>query len=86
VRAITQELHVRLKALGETHTRSEGGDLGWWVLLDFGDVVVHVLQPEARDYYGLDQLYQHCPGFDWTAQALPEGLTDAAHERQAELE
>lgn len=81
VRAITQELHVRLKALGETHTRSEGADLGWWVLLDFGDVVVHVLQPEAREYYGLDKLYEDCPRFDWTTQALPDGLNDAAREQ-----
>jgi ribosomal silencing factor RsfS len=77
---------VRLKALGETHTRSEGSDLGWWVLLDFGDVVVHVLQPEARDYYGLDELYADCPSFDWTAEPLPEGLTDAAPRHGAERE
>ena len=64
VRAITSEIHARLKEFGETHPRPEGADLGWWVLIDYVDVVVHVLQPEAREYYGLDQLYAQCPVLD----------------------
>lgn len=74
VKAIADELHVRLKGLGERHSRMEGADLGWWVLLDYIDVVVHVLQPEAREYYQLDQLYRDCPLLDWKAVALPEAL------------
>jgi ribosome-associated protein len=61
VKALYDEIHVRLKALGEQHTRAEGADLGWWVLLDYVDVVVHILQPEAREYYALDALYRDCP-------------------------
>ena len=64
VKAITSEIHSRLKDLGESRPRPEGADLGWWVLLDYVDVVVHVLQPEAREYYGLDQLYAECPVLD----------------------
>jgi len=45
VKAIHQELHVRLKELGETHERAEGAEAGWWVLLDYHDVVVHILLP-----------------------------------------
>lgn len=74
VRAINDELHVRLKALGEKHSRAEGADLGWWVLLDYIDVVVHILQPEAREYYGLDTLYAECRQLDWQAVELPEAL------------
>lgn len=74
VRAIYDELHVRLKALGETHSRAEGADLGWWVLLDYVDVVVHILQPEAREYYGLDALYADCRLLDWPSVALHEEL------------
>ena len=72
VKALYNELHVRLKAAGELHARAEGTDLGWWVLLDYSDVVVHLLQPEARDYYALDSLYQDCPILDWNAVELPE--------------
>ena len=70
-RALCNELHVRLKALGERHLPLEGADLGWWVVLDYGDVVVHVMQPEAREYYDLERLYAECPRVEWQdAQAL----------------
>ncbi len=72
VKAIANELHVKLKALGEKHARAEGAELGWWVLLDYVDVVVHLLQPEAREYYDLDNLYGACEQLDWAAESLPE--------------
>jgi ribosome-associated protein len=72
VKAILQEIHVRLKAAGEKHARTEGGDDCWWVLLDYGDVVVHILQQEAREFYDLDRLYQECPQLDWTKVDRPE--------------
>jgi len=75
VKAIKEELHVALKALGETHSRAEGVELGWWVILDFGDVVVHVLQEEARSYYELDSLYGDCPEIDWREVAIPDIAT-----------
>lgn len=71
VKAIHDEVHIRLKALGERHSRVEGTDLGWWILLDYADVVVHVLQPEAREYYALDQLYGECPELDWKKIEVP---------------
>ncbi len=72
VKAIYNELHVRLKAAGELHARAEGLELGWWVLLDYVDVVVHILQSEAREYYGLDTLYGECPLLDWKSVELPQ--------------
>ena len=71
VKAVYNELHVRLKAAGELHARAEGADMGWWVLLDYGDVIVHILQAEAREYYDLDRLYGECPLLDWQAVDLP---------------
>jgi len=72
VRALVTELHVRLKAAGEKHTPTEGGDLGWWVVLDYGDVVVHVMQKEAREFYDLEHLYADAPRLDWKTVELPE--------------
>ncbi|MEW6072061.1 MAG: ribosome silencing factor [Planctomycetota bacterium] len=74
VRALVDELHVRMKAAGERHLPVEGAALGWWVVLDYGDVVIHVMQPEAREFYDLDRLYGDCPHLeDWAslAPALP---------------
>jgi ribosome-associated protein len=45
-----------LKAL-----RREGTDLGRWVLLDFGDLVVHVFHEEEREYYSLERLWRDAP-------------------------
>lgn len=79
VKAIYNELHVRLKAAGELHSKAEGMDLGWWVLLDYMDVVVHIQQTEAREYYGLDILYSECPQLDWQEVELPELPEPRAH-------
>jgi len=72
VRAIYNELHVSLKALGEQHRPVEGADLGWWVVMDYGDVVVHLLQPEARDFYDLEHLYEDAEQLDWRAVETAE--------------
>lgn len=72
VKAIYDEIHVRLKAAGETHGRAEGDGLGWWILMDYGDVVVHIMQPEAREYYDLDGLYGEATEIDWRAVELPD--------------
>ncbi len=72
VRALYDEVHARLKAAGASHPKAEGIDLGWWIVLDYGDVVVHFLQPDARGYYEIERLYGDCPRLDWTRVALPE--------------
>ena len=72
VRAIYDEIHVRLKAAGERHRPVEGADLGWWIVMDYGDVVVHVLQGEAREYYDIDRFYGECEQMDWGKVELPE--------------
>jgi ribosome-associated protein len=76
VKALYDEIHVRLKALGERHSKAEGADLGWWILLDYVDVVIHILQPEAREYYALDALYGECPELDVSKVPLPAGLDE----------
>ena len=71
VKALYNELHARLKAAGERHSRAEGTELGWWILMDYGDVIVHLMQPEARDHYDLDGLYGEAREIDWRKLELP---------------
>ena len=72
IKAIGQDLRARLKAAGVVPARIEGTDLGWWVLMDYGDVIVHLMQPESREYYDLDGLYGECKEIDWRAAAMPD--------------
>lgn len=71
VRALYNELHVQLKALGEQHRPVEGADLGWWVVMDYSDVVIHIFQDEARAFYDLEHLYHDCPRLDWQSVDVP---------------
>lgn len=65
VRAVVDEVQRQVKAAGGRLLRSEGLDAGHWVLLDYGDFVVHVLDAEARDYYGLERLWADSPRVSW---------------------
>lgn len=57
IKAILEQIEVALKAEGIRPDHSEGtGDSGW-VLLDYGDIVVHVFAPREREYYQLEKLW-----------------------------
>jgi ribosome-associated protein len=57
VTAIAEKLADRLKQALGLPVRSEGKDLGDWVLIDAGDVVVHVFRPEVREFYQLEKMW-----------------------------
>ena len=61
VRAIAEAIEGDMKALGVTRKSSTGKDHGWWVLIDLGDVIVHVMQEDARRYYDLENLWSDAP-------------------------
>ena len=58
IQAIADEIHQRLKKLGETPTSMEGYDNADWVLMDYGDYLVHIFSDKARLYYDLDRLWR----------------------------
>jgi len=57
VSAISDHLLRRLKDAGYGHCRVEGLPHGDWVLIDAGDVVVHVFRPEVREFYNLEKMW-----------------------------
>jgi ribosome-associated protein len=62
VRAIADEVEDRLREeSGLKPIGREGVDEGTWILLDFGDIVVHVFQPEEREFYRLEKLWSDAP-------------------------
>jgi ribosome-associated protein len=71
VAAIADEIEDRLIEAGHKRVRREGRAEARWVLLDFGDLIVHVFHQEERVYYGLERLWKDCP-------VVPFELADAA--------
>lgn len=57
VRAIANHVVEELREAGVRPVGSEGTEHGEWVLLDYGDVVLHVMQPRVRDFYQLEKLW-----------------------------
>ena len=68
VRAIVDAVEERLHGLGAKPTRREGEREGRWVLLDFGELVVHVQHAEEREYYALERLWRDCPAVELPPQ------------------
>ncbi len=59
--AVADAVDDRLTDLGAQRLGAEGRSGGGWVLLDFGDVVIHVMSPEARGFYDLEGLWADAP-------------------------
>jgi ribosome-associated protein len=69
VRTIAEEVEKRLKDLGLRPPRVEGRSDLTWVLIDYGDLVVHVFLEETRRFYDIERLYRDVPVIDWRAAA-----------------
>ena len=61
VRAIVDEIGLRMRQAGAELVRREGEREGRWVLLDYLDVVVHVQHSDERIYYALERIWKDCP-------------------------
>lgn len=65
VRAITQAIEAKVEE--ECHTRplrTEGKNEGTWVLIDYGDVLVHIMMPTEREFYNLEAFWGHAERID----------------------
>ncbi len=84
VDSIIDEIEEQVRKLGGVKPlHREGTSDGLWALLDYGDFVVHVFQPETREYYRLEALWNDAPVLDLAVEA---GLTDMEYsERIAKL-
>jgi ribosome-associated protein len=77
VQAVVDGIEERLRTLDAKPVRREGQQEARWVLLDFADIVVHVLHTEEREYYGLERLWKDCPSVPLPAEVYgPPADTD----------
>jgi ribosome-associated protein len=70
VKAIVDGVEEELHKVGAKPIRREGEREGRWVLIDFGEIVVHVQHEEEREYYSLERLWRDCPPIE-----LPDDVT-----------
>lgn len=73
VRTIAEEVEHKVREAGHgSPRRTEGRDDLRWVLLDYGDFVVHVFDSEARHIYALERLWADAPRIDWEERPSQE--------------
>lgn len=69
VQSLAEEVELKLTIYDRRPLRIEGQREGKWVLLDYGEVVIHIFQPETRDFYGLERLWGDAPRLTWETLA-----------------
>ena len=62
--AIADSVDEKMKANGSTRVGAEGYETGRWILIDYGDVVAHVMSRDARGFYDLEGLWADAPRFE----------------------
>lgn len=62
---LAEEIDAALRAEGETRHGIEGYEASRWIVQDYGDIVVHVFDPDTRLYFALEDLWADAPRLDW---------------------
>ena len=65
IHTLAEEIDASMRAEGESRRGIEGYEASKWVVQDYGDVVVHVFDADARAYYALEDLWADAPQVDW---------------------
>ena len=65
IHSLAEEIDATMRRQGDQRLSLEGYEASKWVVQDYGDVVVHVFSPEAREYYRLEELWDDAPRVDW---------------------
>jgi ribosome-associated protein len=66
IHTLAEEIDAALRSAGEKRATIEGYEASRWVVQDYGDLVVHVFDPDSRQYYALEELWADAPHVDWT--------------------
>jgi ribosome-associated protein len=72
-RAIAEAVEETLKAAGERPLSTEGDSSGNWILLDYGDLIVHVMDEDTRRHFNLEGLWSQGREYEIPAEPLPAG-------------
>ena len=70
--AIAEDIDAEMKRRGEFKLGMEGSEEGRWVLIDYGDFVVHIFSAEARTYYALEEIWGDAETIPWQDEPTPK--------------
>jgi ribosome-associated protein len=79
--AIASEIDQEMKRIGEHKLGIEGSEEGRWILIDYGDFVVHIFSAEARTYYALEEIWGDAPRLDWQKSDQRSAISDQPEDR-----
>ena len=65
IHTLAEEIDDALSAQGQQRLSIQGYESSRWIVQDYGDVLVHVFDPDAREYYRLEDLWADAPRIDW---------------------
>ena len=74
LRAICDEIAREMDVMGDRPVGQEGADQSGWMVVDYGDLVVHVFDVERRKYYDLDLLWGDMPRLEWRGPSGDDGV------------
>lgn len=59
IRSISDNVEEKIEEKGLSHLRKQGHDEANWIIIDYGDIVVHLFKPETREYYDLEKFWRN---------------------------
>jgi ribosome-associated protein len=65
IHTVAEEIDAALRAEGDSRMGIEGYEASKWVVQDYGDILVHVFDPDTRSYYNLEELWADAKRVDW---------------------
>lgn len=74
IRAVVDAIATNVKQVGFGNARTEGRNMSSWVILDYFDIVVHVMLPVARDFYKLERLWGDAKAFTLTSAGAAKAV------------
>jgi ribosome-associated protein len=81
IHTITEEIDAALRERGDVRLSVEGYEASSWVVQDYGDIMVHVFNPQTREYYALEDLWADAPRIDWENHLIEE-IEEIAHNEE----
>lgn len=84
IKSIAENIQDKMREQLRLRTKPQGDAESFWVVLDYGDVIVHIFDEETRSFYDLERLWAEAQPIDWTEFVTTENSGEAAQETEEE--